>query len=134
MVRRRVSDTASSTTPGVASHVDIGGPQPFIGSAKASTNDTRLTRAEGGSSDRANDSPRKGLASSNSATMARSRWEESSRVVSTPGAVGAADGPRWARATPVFDYACHEGKYSLPLMLRGARVQEREAAAAEGQK
>ena len=35
---------------------------------------------------------------------------------------------------PVYDlyeYACHEGNYSVPNILRGARVKEREAAAAE---
>ena len=31
------------------------------------------------------------------------------------------------RATgPVFENACHEGNYSMPLILRGARAQERE--------
>ena len=29
---------------------------------------------------------------------------------------------------PVFEYACHEGNYSMPVMLGGARVEEREAA------
>ena len=28
---------------------------------------------------------------------------------------------------PVYEYACHEGNYSIPLMLSGARAQEREA-------
>jgi hypothetical protein len=28
----------------------------------------------------------------------------------------------------MFEYACHEGNYSLPNMLRGYRVSEREAA------
>ena len=31
---------------------------------------------------------------------------------------------------PVFEYACHEGNRSLPLILSGARAQEREAQAA----
>ncbi len=31
---------------------------------------------------------------------------------------------------PLFEYACHEGNRSLPLILSGARVQEREAQAA----
>jgi hypothetical protein len=31
----------------------------------------------------------------------------------------------------IYDYACHEGNYSLPGILAGARVQERDAAAAE---
>ena len=25
---------------------------------------------------------------------------------------------------PIFDYACHEGNYSMPLLLRGARAEE----------
>jgi hypothetical protein len=29
---------------------------------------------------------------------------------------------------PIFEYACHEGNYSLPNSLRGARVAEQEAA------
>ena len=29
----------------------------------------------------------------------------------------------------IFEYACHEGNYSLPGMLAGARLEEREAAA-----
>ena len=31
---------------------------------------------------------------------------------------------------PLFEYACHEGNRSLPLILSGARAQEREAQAA----
>jgi len=30
---------------------------------------------------------------------------------------------------PIFEYACHEGNYSLRNTLDGARVAEREAAA-----
>ena len=30
---------------------------------------------------------------------------------------------------PIYDYACHEGNYSMPLILSGARAQEREEAA-----
>ncbi|MGH6966768.1 MAG: hypothetical protein ACREE0_19995 [Phenylobacterium sp.] len=30
---------------------------------------------------------------------------------------------------PIYEYACHEGNYSLPNILAGARVQEREARA-----
>jgi hypothetical protein len=30
---------------------------------------------------------------------------------------------------PIYEYACHEGNYSLPLALSGARVQEHEAPA-----
>jgi hypothetical protein len=29
-------------------------------------------------------------------------------------------------AGPVFENACHEGNYSMPLILRGARAQERD--------
>ena len=32
---------------------------------------------------------------------------------------------------PLFEYACHEGNYGMTNLLSGARVQEREAAAAE---
>lgn len=32
---------------------------------------------------------------------------------------------------PIFEYACHEGNYALPGTLAGARVAEREAAAAK---
>ena len=33
-----------------------------------------------------------------------------------------------ARATgPLFENACHEGNHSMPLILNGARVQERAA-------
>ena len=31
----------------------------------------------------------------------------------------------------LYEYACHEGNYSVPNILRGARVKERETAAAE---
>ena len=31
---------------------------------------------------------------------------------------------------PIYDYTCHEGNYSMPLILNGARAQEREEAAA----
>jgi hypothetical protein len=30
---------------------------------------------------------------------------------------------------PIFEYACHEGNYALPNVLRGARQQEKAAAA-----
>ena len=30
---------------------------------------------------------------------------------------------------PLYEHACHEGNYTLPLVLNGARVQERRAAA-----
>jgi hypothetical protein len=29
---------------------------------------------------------------------------------------------------PIYEYACHEGNYSLPNILAGARVQERAGA------
>ena len=37
------------------------------------------------------------------------------------------------RATdePIYEYACHEGNYALPAVLRGARVAEAEEAAKE---
>ncbi len=31
---------------------------------------------------------------------------------------------------PMFEYACHEGNYSLPLILSGARAKEKAAAQA----
>ena len=31
----------------------------------------------------------------------------------------------------LYEYACHEGNYAVPNILRGARVQERRAAATE---
>jgi len=31
-------------------------------------------------------------------------------------------------SAPLYEYACHEGNYSLPNMLRGYRISEREAA------
>jgi hypothetical protein len=35
---------------------------------------------------------------------------------------------------PILEYACHEGNYALGDVLRGARVQEREEAAAKSKK
>jgi hypothetical protein len=32
----------------------------------------------------------------------------------------------------IYEYACHEGNYSLPGILAGARADERTAAAAAG--
>ena len=29
---------------------------------------------------------------------------------------------------PLYEHACHEGNYTLPLVLNGARVQEQRAA------
>ena len=37
--------------------------------------------------------------------------------------------PFLAERAPIYEYACHEGNYSLPLALSGARVQERQALA-----
>ena len=34
---------------------------------------------------------------------------------------------------PVYEYACHEGNYSMPLMLAGARAEENAAAQAANQ-
>ncbi|MAF57035.1 hypothetical protein [Ponticaulis sp.] len=42
-----------------------------------------------------------------------------------------AEMPLWAAEGPIYEYACHEGNYSLPGILAGARRQEalaREAA------
>ena len=38
--------------------------------------------------------------------------------------------PMRAAKGPIYEYACHEGNYSLPNALSGARVEEQEAAAA----
>ncbi len=35
-------------------------------------------------------------------------------------------------AYDLYEYACHEGNYAVPNILRGARVQERRAAAEDG--
>jgi hypothetical protein len=34
----------------------------------------------------------------------------------------------------MYEYACHEGNYSLPNILAGGRAEEREAAAKTGGK
>jgi len=39
--------------------------------------------------------------------------------------------PLKASPTPMFDCACREGNYSLPLIPRGARAEKRETAAVE---
>ena len=36
--------------------------------------------------------------------------------------------PMRAAKGPIYEYACHEGNYSLPNVLAGARVQEKDAA------
>lgn len=38
----------------------------------------------------------------------------------------------WPSVDPVYEYACHEGNYSMPLILSGARAEE--AAAAKGKR
>ncbi len=38
--------------------------------------------------------------------------------------------PLMATKGPIYEYACHEGNYSLPNILAGARAQERAALAA----
>jgi hypothetical protein len=38
--------------------------------------------------------------------------------------------PMAAIEGPLFEYACHEGNYAVPNMLRGARADERAASAA----
>jgi hypothetical protein len=40
-----------------------------------------------------------------------------------------AEMPLRAARGPIYEYACHEGNYSLPNALSGARVQEKEAGA-----
>jgi hypothetical protein len=40
--------------------------------------------------------------------------------------------PITAATGPLFENACHEGNYSMPLILSGARAEERVAAAATG--
>jgi len=37
----------------------------------------------------------------------------------------------FAQKRPLYEFACHEGNYSLPNILAGARQKEREAAAAK---
>ena len=34
-------------------------------------------------------------------------------------------------AQPLYEFACHEGNYSLPNILAGARQKDRDAAAAK---
>jgi hypothetical protein len=36
-----------------------------------------------------------------------------------------------ATDSPIYEYACHEGNYALPDILKGARVREKEAAEAK---
>jgi len=31
----------------------------------------------------------------------------------------------------VYEFACHEGNYSMPMMLKGARKQERDGTSEE---
>jgi len=39
--------------------------------------------------------------------------------------------PLWAAEGPIYEYACHEGNYALPGILRGARRKEADQAALE---
>ena len=39
-----------------------------------------------------------------------------------------AEMPLWAAEGPIYEYACHEGNYSLPGILAGARREERLAS------
>jgi hypothetical protein len=39
-----------------------------------------------------------------------------------------------ATSKPIYEYACHEGNYALASVLRGARRQEAEDAAAQAKK
>ena len=41
-----------------------------------------------------------------------------------------AEMPLKVSPAPLYEHACHEGNYTLPLVLNGARVQERRAAEA----
>jgi hypothetical protein len=41
--------------------------------------------------------------------------------------------PMHATKGPIYEYACHEGNYSLSGVLAGARAQEQRAAAARGE-
>ena len=43
-----------------------------------------------------------------------------------------AEVPMQLNPDDMFEYACHEGNYSMPVMLGGARVQEAEGEAAAG--
>ena len=40
---------------------------------------------------------------------------------------GYAEIPMSAAKGPLYEYACHEGNYGMPDILRGARFAEREA-------
>ena len=40
----------------------------------------------------------------------------------------------WPSKDPVYEYACHEGNYSMPLILSGARADEKAAATKTGTK
>jgi len=42
-----------------------------------------------------------------------------------------AEMPLNATKGPVYEYACHEGNYALPDILRGARAAEREGKTPE---
>ena len=38
----------------------------------------------------------------------------------------------WPSKAPVYEYACHEGNYSMPLILSGARSEEKTAVGKNG--
>ena len=38
----------------------------------------------------------------------------------------------WSSKDPVYEYGCHEGNYSMPLILSGARADEQAAATKKG--
>jgi hypothetical protein len=38
--------------------------------------------------------------------------------------------PFVAEASPIYEYACHEGNYAMAFILAGARRQETDAKAA----
>jgi hypothetical protein len=40
----------------------------------------------------------------------------------------------WQSKDPVYEYGCHEGNYSMPLILSGARAEEKAATAKTGSK
>ena len=42
-----------------------------------------------------------------------------------------AEMPLRVSPAPVYEHACHERNYTLPLVLNGARVRERTTAAGE---
>ena len=39
-----------------------------------------------------------------------------------------AEVPKRKNPEPMYEYACHEGNYAMPVMLGGRRVEEKAAA------